>query len=127
MIHKLEHIGIMVKDMDASIRFYAEVLGLGLVGREKLDDGVELGFLSYPDSGNIELELIGHDHGNFPTSGKVHHIAFTVTDIEAEVERLRKLGVSLIDESPRTILNGIKIAFFYGPDGEKLEFFQPNC
>jgi lactoylglutathione lyase len=126
MIHKLEHIGIMAKDMDVSIRFYKDVLGLSLVGREKLDDGVELAFLSYPGSENIQLELISGGHDNIPAKGKVDHLAFTVSDIEAEVERLRKLGVSLIDESPRTILGGIKIAFFYGPDGERLEFFQPK-
>lgn len=126
MINKLEHIGIMVKDMDVSIRFYSEVLGLHLVGREKLDDGVELGFLSYPDSENIQVELISRGHDDIPAKGKVDHLAFTVSDIEEEVERLRRLGVRLIDETPKTILDGIKIAFFYGPDGERLELFQPK-
>lgn len=126
MIHKLEHVGIMVKDMDVSIRFYSEVLGLSMVGKEKLDDGVELVFLSYPESENIQVELISGGHDDIPAKGKVDHLAFTVSDIEAEVERLRQLGVRLIHESPKTILNGIKIAFFYGPDGERLEFFQPR-
>lgn len=126
MIHKLEHVGIMVKDIEASIRFYSEVLGLRMAGREKLDDGVELAFLSYPDSDNVQVELISGGHEDIPAKGKVDHLAFTVSDIEAEVERLRLLGVRLIDETPRTVLNGIKIAFFYGPDGERLEFFQPR-
>jgi lactoylglutathione lyase len=126
MIHKLEHIGIMAKDMEVSIRFYQEALGLSLVGREKLDNGVELAFLSYRGSVNIQVELISGGHDDIPAKGKVDHLAFTVSDIEAEIERLRKLGVSLIDESPRTILDGIKIAFFYGPNGERLEFFQPK-
>jgi lactoylglutathione lyase len=56
----------------------------------------------------------------------VHHIAFTVSDIEAELDKLRARGVRLIDETPRTILNGVKIAFFFGPDGERLELFQPR-
>ncbi|GLV61017.1 lactoylglutathione lyase [Dictyobacter sp. S3.2.2.5] len=124
MIHKLEHIGLRVKDMGASIRFYTEVLGMHLVGRERLDDGLELVFLNYPGSDTMQIELIGNGNDDVPALGKVDHFAFTVSDIEAELERLRTLGVPLIDESPQTILGGIKIAFFYGPDGERLEFFQ---
>jgi len=125
MIHKLEHIGVMVKDMDASIRFYTEVLGLKLVKRDRLADGVELSFLSFPGSDNIEIELIGRGHDGLPDNGLVHHIAFTVSDIQAEIDRLKSLGVKLMDETPRTILKGDRIAFFFGPDGERLEFFQP--
>jgi lactoylglutathione lyase len=57
----------------------------------------------------------------------VHHIAFTVSDIEAEVERLKGLGIKMIDQEPRIILDNVKIAFFFGPDGERLEFFQPKA
>jgi lactoylglutathione lyase len=125
MIRKLEHIGVMVKDMDASIRFYTEVLGMRLVKRKALKDGAELGFLAFPDSGNIEIELIGRGHDGLPDNGIVHHIAFTVSDIQAEIDRIKSLGVQLTDETPRTILDGDLIAFFFGPDGERLEFFQP--
>ncbi|NOU96570.1 VOC family protein [Paenibacillus sp. LMG 31456] len=125
MIRKLEHIGVKVKDMDASVRFYTEVLGMKLRKRAKLQDGVELGFLSFPDSDNIEIELIGRGHDGLPNESIVHHIAFTVTDIQAEIDRLKSFGVELMDETPRTILDGDLIAFFFGPDGERLEFFQP--
>ncbi|MCR8635277.1 MULTISPECIES: VOC family protein [Paenibacillus] len=125
MIRKLEHIGVKVKDMDASVRFYTEVLGMKLRKRAKLQDGVELGFLSFPDSDNIEIELIGRGHDGLPNDSIVHHIAFTVTDIQAEIDRLKGFGVELMDETPRTILDGDQIAFFFGPDGERLEFFQP--
>jgi lactoylglutathione lyase len=125
LIHKLEHIGVMVKDMDASIRFYTEVLGMRLVKRKALQDGVELGFLSFPDSDNIEIELIGRGHDGLPDNGIVHHIAFTVSDIQSEIDKLKSHGVKLMDETPRTILEGDQIAFFFGPDGERLEFFQP--
>jgi lactoylglutathione lyase len=125
MIRKLEHIGVMVKDMNASIRFYTEVLGMRLVKRKALKDGAELSFLSFPDSDNIEIELIGRGHDGLPDNGIVHHIAFTVSDIQAEIDRLKGLGVKLVDETPRTILDGDLIAFFFGPDGERLEFFQP--
>ncbi|PZE20705.1 VOC family protein [Paenibacillus xerothermodurans] len=125
MIRKLEHIGVMVKDMDVSIDFYTEVLGMRLVQRTALKDGVELGFLSFPDSEHVQIELIGRGHDGLPDNGIVHHIAFTVSDIQSEIDRLKSLGVKLMDETPRTILEGDLIAFFFGPDGERLEFFQP--
>jgi len=126
VIKKIEHIGVKVKNMDVSVRFYTEVLGMKLVGRERLADGVELAFLAMPGTENVQIELIGRGHDGLPDDAKVHHIAFTVSDIEAELDKLRARGVRLIDETPRTILNGVKIAFFFGPDGERLELFQPR-
>ncbi|MNC58238.1 Lactoylglutathione lyase [compost metagenome] len=126
MIKKLEHIGVYVNDMDESITFYTEVLGLSLAARRRLDNGVELSFLSFPDQPQTEIELIGRGTEGMPDNGIVHHIAFTVTEIEAELERLRSLGIRLLDEEPRTILGGTKIAFFFGPNGERLELFQPG-
>jgi len=55
----------------------------------------------------------------------VNHLAFTVEDIEAELVRFKEAGVKLIDEEPRTILNdNVKIVFFEGPNGEKLELVE---
>jgi lactoylglutathione lyase len=126
MIYKTEHIGIKVKNMDISIKFYTEVLTLELVDRVRLNAEVELAFLSFPGHKSVQIELIGRGHEGLPNESVVHHLALTVSNIEAEVERLKTLGVKLIDEQPRDILDGVKIAFFYGPDGEQLEFFQPK-
>ncbi len=126
MIHKIEHTGIMVKDMDVSIAFYTEVLKMELVGREWLTEEVELSFLSFQGSENVQIELIFGSIEVYPDEGKVHHIAFTVSDIEAEMDRLRALNILLHDEKPQAILDGVKIAFFSGPDGELLEFYQPK-
>lgn len=125
LISKLEHIGVMVKDMDVSIRFYTEVLGMSLVDRVRLSEEVELGFLSFPGTEHVQIELVTRGRDDMTADGHVDHIAFTVTDIEAEFARLRSLGVTLIDEKPR-YLPALKatIAFFCGPDGERLEFFQ---
>lgn len=126
MIYKTEHIGIKVKNMDASIRFYTEVLQMKLVDRVALNPEVELAFLSFAGQESVQIELIGRGHDGLPNESIVHHLAFTVSDIEAEVERLKSLGVKMIDERPRTILDGVQIAFFYGPDSEQLELFQPK-
>jgi lactoylglutathione lyase len=130
-IRKIEHIGIKVKNMDKSIQFYSDILGLTLVDRVHITPEVELAFLSFPGQESVQIELIGLGHDGLANESIVHHVAFTVTDIEAEVEKLRAHGVKLIDEQPRLIkggdLDGLKIAFFYGPDGEQLEFFQPKA
>jgi lactoylglutathione lyase len=126
MIQKMEHIGLRVKDLSVSTRFYVDVLGMRVVGKGILENGLDLVFLAFSDSDTIQLELIGNGQDDVPATGKIDHFAFTVSDIESEMARLRTLGISFIDETPRAILGGIKIAFFYGPDGERLEFFQPK-
>jgi lactoylglutathione lyase len=125
MIRKLEHVGILAEDLDRSIRFYTELLGLKLVERVRFNEKVELAFLSFPGQEDVQVELIGRDPAGMPQEGLVNHLAFTVDDIEAVIEKLRSHGVDISEEWPRTILDGRKNAFFYGPSGEKLELFQP--
>lgn len=126
MFKKLEHIGIMVNDIDRSLQFYTEILGMKLVDRQRLNDEVELAFLAYSNSEEVQIELISRGSEGRSDEGKVHHVAFTVDHIEDALRFLKEAGVKLKDESPRTILNGVKIAFFFGPDGERLELVQPK-
>ena len=120
---KMEHVGIMVNDMDESLAFYQNILGLELRNREWLNDKVELAFLFFPEQPSVEIELVS---GNkVENEGIVNHLAFTVENIEAELLRLKGAGVKLVDEEPRSILNNtVKIAFFQGPNGEKLELVE---
>lgn len=120
MLRKIEHVGIMVSDMDRSIRFYTEVLGLTLRERVHLNERTELAFLRLGES---EVELIAPKEG-VPVEGRVHHLAFTVDDINAALARIKAAGAEWIDAEPREVLDGCKIAFFKGPDGELLELFQ---
>lgn len=124
MIHKMEHIGIIARDMEASIHFYTEILGLQLVNRVHLNESVELAFLSFPGQEDVQVELIGRDPSDIATEGLVNHLAFTVTDIEGVISRLKQAGIEVSEQWPETILDGKKIAFFTGPSGEKLELFQ---
>jgi lactoylglutathione lyase len=120
---KMEHVGIMVKDMDESLAFYQNILGLELRNREWLNETVELAFLYFPEQPSVEVELVYG--GPVENEGIVNHLAFTVENIAAELERLKEAGVKLVDEEPRVILNGtVKIAFFQGPNGEKLELVE---
>jgi lactoylglutathione lyase len=124
-VRKIEHLGIMVKHLETSIRFYEEVIGLKKVSTlTHTEEKLELAFLSFPDTPETEIELIEGYDDSLPEEGKVHHIAFTVEDIEAEFERIKSLGLPLIDEEITTLSNGSRYFFFYGPDHEWLEFFQ---
>ncbi|WP_254842776.1 VOC family protein [Bacillus sp. MRMR6] len=119
----MEHVGIMVKNMDESLAFYQNILGLELRNREWLNESVELAFLFFPEQPSVEIELV---YGVLvENEGIVNHLAFTVENIETELVRLKEAGVTLIDEEPQTVLKGtVKIAFFYGPNGEKLELVE---
>lgn len=123
MIKGMEHVGIMVKDMDQSITFYSEAFGFQTRTRAQLNPEVELAFLYLPHHPEVEVELIcGRPMEN--EEGKVNHLAFRVERIEEEMHRLQTLGAELTDIEPRTILGNIKIAFLKGPNGEKLELVE---
>jgi lactoylglutathione lyase len=125
-VKKIEHVGVMVKNIEKSIDFYRDVIGMQLDGTlDHNDEKIKLAFLSFPDAKETQLELIEGYNDQLPEEGKVHHIAFTVDNIEIEAERLRELNVKWIDEKITTLANGIRYIFFYGPDNEWIEFFQP--
>lgn len=123
MFKKMEHFGIMVSDMDRSVQWYTTVLGLKLRQRVNLSETTELAFLTVGES---EIELI-YKKGPFsyPLDGVVNHLAFTVTDLDAIFAHLKEQKVTMISEAPVTATAlGARIAFFRGPDGEKLELVE---
>ncbi|WJH34906.1 VOC family protein [Paenibacillus sp. CC-CFT747] len=124
-VRRIEHVGLMVKDLEASVAFYKETAGLELKGTLEHTNGViRLAFLGYGESGETELELIQGYNDRLPAEGKVHHIAFKVDRLEPEIERLRELNVTFIDKEITTLPNGSRYIFFEGPDGEWIEFFE---
>jgi lactoylglutathione lyase len=125
-VKKLEHVGVMVSDLEVSIGFYQDVLGLDLLDRFDANESTGLAFLGDGGRGQVIVELICGKDNTFPDEGKVHHIAFTVDDIEGEIERLRSLKVHFTNDEISTLANGSKYIFFKGPDGETLELFQPK-
>jgi lactoylglutathione lyase len=124
-IRKIEHVGIMVKDLQASIAFYQNVLGFDLLDQFAASPAVSLAFLGNKENGQVYVELVSREGAAFPDEGKVNHLAFTVDDIKEEIDRLIELKVTFSSEEPLTLGNGSKYIFFKGPDGESLELFQP--
>lgn len=124
-IRKLEHVGIMVKNIERSIAFYQEVIGMELRGTlVHTNPNITLAFLSFPHSSETEVELIHGYNSELPKEGVVHHLAFAVDNIEMEMERLKLLEVPFADEDITILPNGAKYIFFYGPDKEFIELFE---
>jgi lactoylglutathione lyase len=118
-----DHVSIAVTDSDRSARFYADVFG-GEITRRQTGDKLTL--ISMQVGGQtIELLQYQQDAVKNRTTGIIDHIAFTVPDIELEVQRLKELNIPLAEPTIRQLPNGKKIIFLLGPDGERIELVQP--
>jgi methylmalonyl-CoA epimerase len=114
----IDHVAIVVKDLDATIDLYTRVLGFRQVYRETVaDQGVEAVGLAAGDS-VIELLLpldpqspIARFRGDAET--KLHHTAYRVDDIRSALADYKAKGLRLIDERPRRGAHGNLIAFLH--------------
>jgi lactoylglutathione lyase len=123
MIRKLLHTRMRVNDMDETIRFYRDILGLSVTERKKSPRGSELAFLKVPNS-EEEIELC-----SFPASGKVEvqedlvHLAFEVDDLDATMAYLNEKGVPITD-GPTTTSSGNRFCFIDAPDKYEIELIE---
>ncbi|HLJ69584.1 MAG TPA: methylmalonyl-CoA epimerase [Chloroflexota bacterium] len=114
---RIDHTAIAVRDLDAAIERYRELLGAAPAGRTLVpDQRVEVCFLPF---GDTQLELIcptDSDSGVarfLDRRGEgLHHIALAVDDIRAELQELAARGVELIDREPRSGAHGL-VAFIH--------------
>ncbi|MES5058715.1 VOC family protein [Bacillus velezensis] len=122
---RIDHTGIMVKDIETSIAFYQDVLGMQLKDRITHTNGIiELAFLGFQEGPETEIELIQGYSSELPPEGKVHHVALLTEDITAEFTHAKRQGAVFIDEEITTLPNGYRYFYIEGPDGEWIEFFQ---
>lgn len=130
---QIDHVAIVVKDLEATIRLYTQTLGFKQIYRETIEDqGIEAVGLEAGDS-IIELlrpldehSAIAKYRGDAET--KLHHTAYRVADLESELARLKSAGVRLIDERPRQGAHGNLIAFLHpkSTQGVLVELCQPR-
>ena len=114
----VHHIGIAVDDLDASVLVYGALFGATLEHRDTVEEqGVEAASLA---AGPSRIELLAPLGPETPVGRflakrgpGMHHIAFEVADIRAELDRLRAEGAVLIDEEPRLGLFGLQVAFVH--------------
>jgi len=115
---KINHIGIAVEKIDDCIAFYRDTLGLAVGGTETVEEQkVKVLFLTI---GDTRIELLEPTSPESPIAKfiekkgtGIHHIAFEVEDIVAELTRMKERGVKLIDENPRCGAHHTKIAFVH--------------
>lgn len=123
-VKKIDHVGVMVSDLEASLIFYQKVVGMELKDQFTIANGSRtLAFLGFNGTDETELELVFGGNPDLPSEGKVNHIAFLVDDIEEEFKRLQGLDIVFISDEIVTLPNGYRNFFVQGPDGEKVEFF----
>ncbi len=116
--HRLDHIGIAVRDLEESLSFFRDQLGLEDAGREEVkEQKVKVAFLP---TGESKLELLEPVSEDSPVAkfiqsqGQgVHHVALKVTNLEEKLAALKEKGVRLIDEKPRVGAGGALIAFIH--------------
>ena len=118
MLGRIDHVGVAVEEMDAALELYRNALGLPLAHREIVEEqGVDAALL---DVGEGHVELLAPLGPDTPV-GKylqrrgpgLHHVAYAVADIDAELDRLRGAGLRLIDETPRTGIRNSRVAFVH--------------
>ncbi len=121
---RFAHTMIRVTDMDASIAFYRDTLGLELIEHFDLPGAdATLAFLKDPKSG-MEIELTyNHDGRSYDHGSAFGHLAFFVESVDAIHAKLAAKGVHF-SLAPKTMINGTRIAFAVDPTGYKIEWIE---
>ncbi len=151
MILGLWHVSFTVSNLERSVEWYTRVLGLEFVRGQVQDNAYTRALVGFPDArlkvaqlripnltipvSRHHIELVEYEQPRgavmpLPTNSPgVGHWAFIVSDIHAEVARLKALGVSFKSAAPNAITEGVNrggfTIYFLDPDGITLELVQP--
>ena len=117
-MEKIEHIGIAVKDLEVSNKIFAALFGTVHYKEEEVaSEGVKTSFFK---SGPNKIELLQAINPESPIAtfidkkGEgVHHIAFAVADIKAEIERLKTAGFVVLNETPKKGADNKLVVFLH--------------
>jgi lactoylglutathione lyase len=139
MIKEFLHVAIAVEDLTASIAFYTEIMGLALDYRARHAGEMPSRISGVPDAdlevvvlkkGAVRIELTDYRHKE-PASHKpqnqtgLTHIAFLVSDIDREFDRISALGYCFNSPPLQSRPEGPKVCYFRGPDSVIIELYQP--
>jgi len=122
-VKKLLHTRMRVSDMDQTIAFYRDVLGLEVLERKTSPRGSHLAFLAVPNSQEL-IELC-----SFPPSGPVKvqedlvHLAFEVDNLDDTMAELSRKGIKITD-GPTRSSSGSRFIFIDAPDGYEVELIE---
>jgi lactoylglutathione lyase len=123
MVTRLLHTRYRVADLDRTVNFYKDVLGLEELRRHKSPRGSELVFLKAPQSEEL-IEICRYDgSGPVVVGPDLTHLAFEVPDLEAFAKHAADLGYPLSD-GPTASSTGTVFAFIDAPEGYEIELIQ---
>ncbi len=123
-VNGLAHIGVFVSDIERSIAYYEKILGFECYEKTDIENPSGVIRLAFIRNGSCIIELVQKPNAIQKSDGPVDHIAMVVDDIDAAMKSLKAKGVVFEKDEPvvlPTLFNGVKYAFFRGPDGEQLE------
>ena len=114
----IEHIGIAVRNLEESIKFYEDILGLKCYAIEEVEDQkVKTAFFN---AGQTKIELLETTDPDGPIAkfiekrGEgIHHIAFKTDNIKSSLKELKEKNIILIDDQPRKGAENLDIAFIH--------------
>lgn len=114
----IEHIGIAVRNLEESIKFYEDILGLKCYAIEEVEDQkVKTAFFN---AGQTKIELLETTDPDGPIAkfiekrGEgIHHIAFKTNDIKSSLKELKEKNIILINDQPRKGAENLDIAFIH--------------
>ena len=124
------HIAVQARDWEASLRLYRDVMGMEIIAEFGSPDR-KIVLLDMGDGSHMELFQPTDGSPKVDDAGPndpVTHFAMTTTDTRAAVEHIRESGYEITLEPLEVDLGNLKatIAFFKGPSGESIEFFQTH-
>ena len=124
MLKRLLHTRYRVQDLEKTVAFYRDVLGLEQTRRHTSGRGSQLVFFKAPE-GDGEIEICKFDEsGPVLVGPDLTHLAFEVDDLEAFARHAAAKGYPLSD-GPHSSSGGGKIAFIDAPEGYEIELIQP--
>lgn len=117
-VTRIDHIAVLVDDLDATLGFWRDALGMEVAGT--LDVPAEMAQIAFLPTGSSEIELVmptTSDSGLAKFLEKrgpgMHHICLEVDDIDGMLVQLKEKGVQMINETPRTGVGGKRYAFVH--------------
>lgn len=126
---RMLHSMIRVGNLERSVKFYTEVLGMKLLREEEYPEGkFSLAFVGYGDEGNnTVIELTNNwDTDSYDLGNGFGHLAIAVPDAAAACAEVKKRGGKVVREAGPMMHGTLVLAFVEDPDGYKIEFIEQD-